>query len=142
MLTAILIRSGKEEAEISQRANAMFDYLLPVMDFVSVATARDIAAESPLRDPNDRYIWATAVMGEAQYVISHNTTDFPPLVQTTETIDGEIVAANRHLFQGIEFLTAIEFVENVLGQDAVGILGAPLPEEGMYRSGRAVRSSL
>ena len=43
-------------------------------------------------------IWQTAVIAHAQYVVSHNLADFPPLVQ------------GRHVYSGIEYLMAIEFV--------------------------------
>src|SRR4051794_35131033 len=48
VLTTILIRGGLEDETNSRRANAMFDYFLPVMDFASVTGAQSIAAESPL----------------------------------------------------------------------------------------------
>jgi hypothetical protein len=69
-------------------------------------------------------IWATAVTAGAQYVVSHDISDFPPLV------------AGRHIYQGIEYLTAIEFIQNVLGVAAEQVLGAPLPEGAAVRSSR------
>lgn len=136
VLTTLLIRAGVEDEIISERANAMFDYFLPVMDFSSVSGAQSIAAQSPLRDPNDAYVWATAVVGAARYVVSHNTTDFPSLVQSVETIDGQQYSVQRHIHHSVEFLTAIEFAEDVLGAEAVRVLGAPLPDEGVLRSQR------
>ena len=37
---------------------------------------------------------------------------------------------------GVEYLTAIEFVEDVLGADAVQFYGAPLPAGALLRSRR------
>ena len=48
----------------------------------------------------------------AQYVVSHNLADFPPLAQS------------RHQYDGVEHLTAIEFVQDVLGAVAVVTYGA------------------
>ncbi len=116
-----------DEAEwhsFTQAANAMLRYLLPVMTLVSL---RGYAGPSPwpeLRDEEDVPIWQTAVVAGAQYVVSDNTTDFPPLVQ------------GRHVYSGIEYLTAIEFVEDVLGADATAVYGAALPPDGLLRSHR------
>jgi hypothetical protein len=43
----------------------------------------------------------------------------------------------RHLAHGVEFLTAIEFVENVLGEDAALLNGQALPAGGVVRSRRS-----
>ena len=60
----------------------------------------------------------------ARYIVSHNVTDFPPLAQ------------GRHVYGGIEYLTVIEFVEDVLGEDAAMVFGAALPPGAGLRSGR------
>ena len=63
----------------------------------------------------------------AQYVVSHNTHnthDFPPL------------PAGRHVYADIEYVTTIEFIEDVLGERGADILGAPLPEGSAVRSRR------
>ena len=77
-----------------------------------------------LVDPDDIPIWDTATAAGARYVVSHNTSDFPPLV------DG------RHSWQGIEYLTAIEFIEDVLGLDIVSLITAPLTPAALIRSNR------
>jgi hypothetical protein len=42
----------------------------------------------------------------------------------------------RHVYGGIEYLTAIEFVQDVLGEDAAELYGIPLPQGALMRSGR------
>ena len=116
-----------DEAEwhsLTQAANAMLRYLLPVMTLVSLRGYAGPAPWPELRDEEDVPIWQTAVVARAQYVVSHNATDFPPLVQ------------GRHVYGGIEYLTAIEFVEDVLGADAAVVYGAPLPPGALLRSCR------
>lgn len=122
----------------SVRAKRMLRYFLSVMDLVSVANVPEISGRSPLRDPDDAEIWATAVLGQARYVISHNTNDFPPLVQATVLRDGQRYSEHRHAHDGVEFLTAIEFIEDVLGEDVAAILGRLMPERGVIRSRRAI----
>ncbi|HYI16539.1 MAG TPA: hypothetical protein VEX37_14175, partial [Thermomicrobiales bacterium] len=77
-----------------------------------------------MRDANDILVWDTATAAGARYVISHNTTDFPPLV------DG------RHTWQGIEYLTAIEFIDDALGLDIVALITSPLTPAALLRSNR------
>jgi hypothetical protein len=102
----------------------MLRRLLLVMRLVSL---RDYAGPGPwpdLTDPNDVPVWQTAVLAGAQYVVSHNLGDFPPLVQ------------GRHSYSGVEYLTAVEFIEDVLGENATELHGAPLPAGGVLRSRR------
>ena len=61
----------------------------------------------------------------AQYVVSHNLDDFPPVVQ------------GHHIYGGVEYLTAIEFIEDVLGESATRVYDAPIPTGGAVRSRRA-----
>ena len=116
-----------DEAEwrtLSRAANRMLRQLLQVMMLVSL---RDYVGSAPwpgLQDEEDTPIWQTAVIARAQYVVSHNLADFPPLVQ------------GRHIYAGIEYLTAIEFVQDVLGEDATELYGTPLPQAALMRSGR------
>jgi hypothetical protein len=58
----------------------------------------------------------------ARYVVSQNTADFPPL------------ADRCHVYQGIKSLTAIEFVEDVLGADPAEVYGRPVPAGARLRS--------
>lgn len=52
-----------------------------------------------LSDPSDQPIWAAAKIGRADYVVSENGHDFPPLG-----------AAGRHVFEGVEYLSARRFL--------------------------------
>ena len=123
-----LARAGRaDQAEwraLARSANRMLRYLVPVMTLVSL---RDFAGPPPwpeLTDQDDAPIWETAVIAQAQYVVSQNTKDFPPLVQ------------GRRLYYGVEYVTAIEFAEDVLGEDAE-VYGDPLPHGARLRSRRA-----
>ncbi|MBA2450225.1 MAG: PIN domain-containing protein, partial [Chloroflexi bacterium] len=114
-----LAQAGRvDQAEwraLTRGANTMLRYLVPAMTLVSI---RDFTGPAPwpeLKDPDDAPIWESAIIAGAQYVVSHNTGDFPPLVE------------GRHLYRGVEYLTTIEFVEDVLGEDAAALHGEPLP---------------
>jgi hypothetical protein len=102
----------------------MFRFLLPVMRMASLHGYVGPDPWPSLRDPDDVPLWDTITSARAQYVISHNTSDFPPLV------DG------RHTWQGIEYLTAIEFLEDVLGENAATLTPAPLTPAMLVRSRR------
>jgi hypothetical protein len=106
----------------------MLRRLLQVMQCVSLYGIVGATPWPGLRDAEDVPIWTTAVAAGAQYVISHNTTDFPPLVE------------GRHVYRGIEYLTAIEFIEDVLGLDIEELYGRPLPAGGSVRSRRVRRA--
>lgn len=111
-----------ELATLTRAANDMLRHLLPVMRLVSL---RDYTAPPPwpdLRDPDDLPIWETAVVAGARYVVSHNVLDFPPAVDV------------RHIYSGVEYLTAIEFIEDVLGESAAEVYGGALPDRSPLRS--------
>jgi predicted nucleic acid-binding protein len=138
-LTLRAVEKGDSAAMISTKANAMMRRLLDVMTIVSLAGGRVVPANpSPLRDPDDAPIWATAVLGGADFVVSHNTHHFPAPVEQRVLVRGAEMVFRRHLHGGIEFLTAIEFIEGVLGADATLAFGRPLPPHGVIRSRRAV----
>ncbi|MBI4498980.1 MAG: PIN domain-containing protein [Chloroflexi bacterium] len=113
-----------DEATLRRAANGMLHYLLPVMRLVSLRAYTGSGPWPDLTDEDDAPIWQTAVVAGAQYVVSNNIGDFPPLVQ------------GRHVYAGIEYLTAIEFIEDILGEDAEQIYGAPLPAGAAVRSRR------
>jgi hypothetical protein len=111
-----------EWASLTRAANEMLRSLVPVMRLVSL---REYVGPDPwpeLTDQDDLPIWQTAIVAGAHYVVSHNVKDFPPLIQ------------GHHVYRGIEYVTAIELVEDVLGEDAVEVYGEAL------RPGAAVRS--
>lgn len=97
------------------------------MTLVSIRDSAQPVAWPGLRDTEDAPVWATALAGQARYVVSHNLQDFPPLIQ------------GRDAYRGIEYLTAIEFIEGVLGEDGGGIYDAPLPVGAPVRSQRQVQ---
>ena len=123
-----LTRSARaDEAEwraLSRAANRMLRQLLPVMTLVSLRGYAGPEHWPELQDAEDAPIWQTAVLARAQYVVSHNLADFPPLLE------------GRHVYRGIEYLTAIEFVVDVLGEDVAAISGAPLAPTALIRSRR------
>lgn len=103
----------------------MMLFLLPVMGITPLAGSRSFAAAWPGQpDVSDLPIWATAKTAGARYVVSHNTRHFPPAV------------AGHHIYEGIEYLTAIEFVEQVLEADPEAEYGAPIPTAGILRGCR------
>lgn len=105
-------------------ANEMLRYMMPVMTLVTLRGYTGPPPWPELRDPDDVPIWETAVVAGARYVVSQNTRHFPPLV------------AGRHIYGGVEYVTAIEFIEDVLGESAVAALGEALPAGAQVRSGR------
>jgi len=113
-----------QRRSLARTANQMMRYLIPVMILVSL---RGYAGPEPwpqLPDPDDAPLWETAVVAGARYVISHNVRHFPPLVQ------------GRYVYQGVEYLTAVEFVEDLLGESAAVLFGGPVPAGGTVRSRR------
>lgn len=93
------------------------------------------APPSPLRDPGDEHLWNAALNAGARYIVSHNTRDFPAPVLVTVDVAGEPRRVPRHVYHDVEFLTAIEFIEGVLGEDAATLYGRALPA-GVVRSRR------
>lgn len=94
------------------------------MRFVSIREYGGPGPWTELADADDEPIWQTAVLAGAQYVISQNTRHFPRLV------------AGRHVHGGVEYLTTIEFVEDLLGERSAAIYDRPLPGESALRSRR------
>jgi predicted nucleic acid-binding protein len=141
VLTERALERSLKRSEVSQQAKAMLRHLIPVMHHVSLREAEPFIAQSPLSDPDDAPIWATAVLADAKYVVSHNTHDFPSLVRATIEFGGQRHAGQAHIARGIEYLTAIEFIEDVLGENAEFVLGRPLPPRGIIRSQRRVTPS-
>ena len=127
---------GSFRHPISSQANRVLEYLLAVMRPVALRQYTGPPPWLSLRDSDDEPIWATAVLGHAQYVVSHNTADFPPLVPI-----GDRAGRHGHIHNGIEYLTAVEFIQDVLGIDAAGIYGRALPRV-LVRSRRGALGAL
>ena len=99
-------------------------YLLPVMRHASLHGYSGPDPWPSIRDRNGIPIWDTATAAGAHYVVSHNTNDFPPL------------ADGRHIWQGIEYITTIEFIEDILGEDIVAVTTTPPTSAMLLRSRR------
>ncbi|MHB1610071.1 MAG: PIN domain-containing protein [Sulfobacillus sp.] len=95
--------SDLEQRRCSKNANQMMLLLEPYWELVS-STPPWPASWPQLTDSFDEPIFATAFRGQAQYVISNNTNDFPPED-----------AQKRHIWQGIEYMPASVFLRDVLG---------------------------
>ena len=86
------------EQRCSVAAKEMMTYLASVFDLVNPLPLYPPAWES-LTDKWDHPVWATAVIGNARYVVSDNTRHFPPRQQ-----DG------RAIHQGIEYMRGRDFL--------------------------------
>jgi hypothetical protein len=105
-----------DDAALTRAANAMLLALLPTMEVISVAPPFE-AAWPELRDHYDRPVWAAALRAGASFVISHNLIDFPPRDR-----DGLC------RYAGIEYVTAENFIREVLLIEPERLLPAGLPE--------------
>jgi PIN domain-containing protein len=105
-----------DDATLTHAANAMLLALLPTMELVSVAPPFE-AAWPELRDHYDRPVWAAALRAGASFVISHNLRDFPQRDR-----DGLC------RYAGIEYVTAENFLREVLLLEPERLLPAGLPD--------------
>src|SRR5262249_51817316 len=133
VLTVQRLNSGDSPSAIGASAHAMWQWLDPVMITVPASAPPVGAPPCPLSDPPDAHLLNAPLPASASYIVSHNTNDFPPPTRIVTDSGLEI----RHLAGGIEFLTTIEFVEDVLQLDAATLYGAPLPLRGAIRSQRS-----
>lgn len=76
----------------------MMEWLLPSFDLVNPLPPYATAWET-LADTWDLPVWAAAKLGQAQYVISENTHDYPPRD-----------AQGRAIYDGIEYLSGAAFL--------------------------------
>lgn len=106
--------SPADERRLSVLANSMLLHLLPIMTIISVVPPFDEAWPTAT-DQNDLPIWTAALRSGAAFIVSHNLHDFPPRD-----------ANGLCRYQGIEFITAENFVREVLGLDFAN-LGVDLP---------------
>lgn len=113
----------------------MWASLDPFLRIAEASRRPPDAPPSPLRDPHDEHLWIAALNAGAGYVVSHNTRHFPPPTIVGTAPGDATRRVVRHVAHGIEFPTAIEFVEQVLGEDAA-LYGQPLPA-GIVRSRRS-----
>lgn len=88
--------------QCSQSAKAMMVQLIASLSVVAPVPPYPHSWEA-LRDQWDQPIWAAAKLSGAQYVVSENRRDYPPVGP-----DG------RHLHKGIEYLPASVFLGRLL----------------------------
>lgn len=139
VLTWKWAQRGLAWADLSTSANSMLRHLVKVMTLVSLRDAAGPGPPPPIIDPNDVPVWTTALLANARYIVSDNTRDFPPLIEERAVIDGRECLLVRHKYGNIEWVTAIEFIQDVLGENPEDILRRPLPQSGIVRSRRAIR---
>jgi hypothetical protein len=94
--------SDANERAASQAAGIMMSLLVSAFEVVNLRPPYPQAWEQ-LADANDYPIWAAAVEAKAQYVISDNTSDYPPLQ-----------ADGRYAYQGIEYIPGRDFLNMLL----------------------------
>jgi hypothetical protein len=94
-----LSRANKNRSD--EAAKKMMKLLLPFFELVDPRPPYPPAWPT-LTDEWDIPIWAAAKVGNAQYVISENTHDYPP-----QQPDG------RRLHEGIEYLGAYAFLDRL-----------------------------
>jgi hypothetical protein len=134
ILTLRAIAANQPSTTISRAAHGLWLLLDPICKIADASRLPEGAVPSPLRDPHDRHLWCAALNAGARYIVSHNTRDFPPPLTITGT-DGQTVT--RHQYAGVEFLTAIEFIEGIAGADAATLCGRTLPAKAIIRSQRS-----
>jgi hypothetical protein len=136
VLTVHRVNSGSTASRLSNDSFTMWTKLDPVLRIAEASRRPPNTPPSPLRDRHDEHLWNAALNAGAQYVVSHNTRHFPPAVVVEPSSGTSKEAIVRHLAHGIEFLTAIEFIEEVLGVDAAVRYKRPLPSD-IVRSRRS-----
>jgi hypothetical protein len=136
-LTTQRLRRGDTPVTVAAQPHALWQWLDPVMEVVQVAATLPGAPPPPMRAPRDGPLWNATLNAEAAYVVSHNTRHFPPPIPDLVApglVGGEPLL--QHLAHGVESVTAIEFIEDILGLEAATLHGAPIPIVGPIRSGR------
>ena len=93
------------ERACADAANAMMAALLPSFEVVAPRPPYP-QTWSALPDANDYPIWAAAVEGRAEYVVSENARRYPPRGR-----DG------RHSYDGITYLCTDAFLALLLGDE-------------------------
>ena len=107
--------SRADERQLARSANVMLTMLLQVMELVSTVPPFE-STWSTASDADDRPVWTAAVRSNAQFVVSHNIHHFPPR-------DANGLCA----FRGIEFITAANFIAEVLSLDLDALAQYPIP---------------
>jgi predicted nucleic acid-binding protein len=89
------IRQGLEREGYRERINGLIQELSKLATLVDYTRLEGGNYTTWLNDPDDEPLLATALVGRAEYVVSHNTRDFPP--------DGS--------FAGVHYLTPLAFLD-------------------------------
>jgi len=90
--------SRPNERRCSEAAKTMMELLLATFELVNPRPPYPPAWDK-LGDEWDLPIWAAAVEGRARYVVSENSSDFPPARE------------GRHTHEGIEYVTGRAFLD-------------------------------
>lgn len=136
ILTIKRINTGSSESAMSNSSHTPWSKLDPVLRLAAASRRPPGTPSSPLRDPRDEHLGNAALNAGAGYVVSDNTRHFPPPVIVGVPPGDDTRRVVRHLAHGIDFLTAIEFIEEVLGKDAADLYKQPLPAD-IVRSRRS-----
>ena len=72
------IRQGLDRETYRQRINTLIERLSKIATLVDYTRLEGGNYTDWLRDPDDEPLLATALVGRASYIVSHNTSDFPP----------------------------------------------------------------
>jgi len=91
------IRQGLDREVYRGRINALIHELSKIATLVDYTRLESGNYTAWLKDPDDEPLLATALVGRAEYVVSHNTSDFPP--------DGA--------FAGVRYLTPLSFLDTL-----------------------------
>ncbi|HEY8324968.1 MAG: putative toxin-antitoxin system toxin component, PIN family [Ktedonobacterales bacterium] len=89
------IKQGLPREVYRQRINQLIELLSRTAVLVDYTRLEGGSYTEWLSDPDDEPLLATALVGRATYVVSHNTRDFPP--------DG--------VFAGVRYLTPLDFLD-------------------------------
>ncbi len=95
--------SPATEREVSAAAKVMMEILLPTFELVAPLPPYPPAWPS-LADVYNYPIWAAAVVGLADYVVSENTRHYPP-----RQPDG------RYRYDGVEYMRPDAFLDMIFG---------------------------
>jgi len=91
------IKQGLPREVYRQRINQLIEQLSRIAVLVDYTRMIGGNYTTWLQDPDDEPLLATALVGRAAYVVSHNTADFPP----------------GGTFAGVRYLTPLAFLETL-----------------------------
>jgi predicted nucleic acid-binding protein len=89
------VKRGLDREWYRERINALIHELSRIATTVNYTRLDGGNYQTWLRDPDDEPLLATALVGRARYIVSHNTKDFPP----------------GGVFAGIEYMTPDAFLD-------------------------------